>query len=72
MWLTELVKVLVTANTTIPVILDTVAAVSLIVKAATGNGPTVAERAAVIHELVAGNDAYGHAEVARLEALTRD
>lgn len=68
MWLRELVKALVTANTAVPVILDTVGAVTLLVKAATGSGPTVRERAEVIRSEIAGNDAYGHAEVARLEA----
>lgn len=72
MWLRELVKVLVTANTTLPVILDSVAAVSMIVKAATGSGPSVRERAEIIRQAVAGNDAYGQAEIARLEMLNGD
>jgi hypothetical protein len=69
MWLRELVQALVTANTTLPIILDSVAAVSLIVKAATGQGPSVQERAEVIRAAVAANKTYGEAEIARLEAM---
>lgn len=68
-WLKLLVKSLVAANATIPIILDTVAGVTLLVRAATGLGPSVRERAAIIRAGVAGNEAYGQAELARIDAL---
>ena len=68
-WLKVLVKSLVAANASLPIILDTVAGVTLLVKAATGSGPTVQERAAIIREAVAGNDAYGKAELERIDAI---
>lgn len=67
-WLRILVKDLVAANTAVPVILDSIAAISLIVKAATGSGPTLAERVAIIRETVAANDAYGHDAIALIDA----
>lgn len=71
-WLKELVKALVAANAAIPVIVDTVAAVTLLVKAATGSGPSVAERAATIRAQVAENAAYGRAAQAEIDALLGD
>lgn len=68
-WLRLLVKDLVAANTAVPIVLDTIGAITLLVKAATGSGPTLAERAAIIREEVAANDAYGHAALATIDAL---
>lgn len=68
-WLKELVKALVAANAAIPVIIDSVAAFVLIFKAATGAGPSVAERAAIIREQVATNAAYGKAALEEIDAL---
>lgn len=63
------VQYLVAANTALPVILDTVAGIAMLIRGATGSGPSVAERAEIIRAEVAKNDAYGKAEIARLEAL---
>lgn len=67
-WLRILVQDLVAANTAVPIILDTVSAIAMIVKAATGAGPTLAERVAIIRQEVADNDAYGHAAIALIDS----
>jgi hypothetical protein len=68
-WLREIVKYLVAANTALPTIFSTVDTVVTIVKAVSGSGPSVKERAELIRQEVAGNAAYLAGDIARLEAL---
>lgn len=62
-------KTLISANTALPIILTTVDAVALLIQAATGKGPTVAERAEIIRGQIAEARAFRDGEVARLEAI---
>lgn len=68
-YLREIIKYLVAANTTLPVIVDTIAGIALLIKGATGIGPSVRERAEIIRAQVAENAAFGADEIARLDAM---
>lgn len=62
-------KTLISANTALPIILTTVDAVSLLIQAATGKGPSVTERAEIIRSNIAVARDFRDGEVERLDAI---
>lgn len=67
--LTDVTKILVTANTALPIVVSLVDAIALMIKGATDRGPSIAERAEIIRGQVAENKAYLDADIARLDAV---
>lgn len=66
------VQYLVTANTALPVIVTTIDTIAATVKAVTGEGPSVKERAEIIRAVVADNERYLDADIARLEQIVAE
>lgn len=62
-------QVLVSANTALPILLTTIDAVALLIQAATGSGPSVAERAEIIRANIQQARAFRDGELERLQAL---